>query len=88
MTCLGRPMIPLSATRALATGGAVLVFPEGASEPAPELRPLRTGTARLLLAAEAGGATGVSLVPGDPRRDVRAGPLRAFRRAHRMTAAP
>ncbi len=52
-----------SATRALAAGGAILVFPEGASEPEPVLRPLRTGTARLLLAAEAAGAPGVALVP-------------------------
>lgn len=54
-----------SAIAGLEAGGAVLVFPEGDSKPEPILRPLRTGTARMLLAADAarGGALGVRLVP-------------------------
>lgn len=54
-----------SAIAGLEAGGAVLVFPEGDSKPEPVLRPLRTGAARMLLAAEAarGGALGVRLVP-------------------------
>ncbi len=54
-----------SAIAGLTAGGAVLVFPEGDSKPEPVLRPLRTGAARMLLAAEAdrGGALGVRLAP-------------------------
>ena len=40
-----------AAERALATGDAILIFPEGVSQPEPALMPLRTGTARLLLGA-------------------------------------
>ncbi|HEV8640567.1 MAG TPA: lysophospholipid acyltransferase family protein [Methylomirabilota bacterium] len=49
----------------LQAGGALLIFPEGGSRPEPALRPLRSGAARMLLAAEAasGGALGVRLVP-------------------------
>jgi glycerol-3-phosphate O-acyltransferase/dihydroxyacetone phosphate acyltransferase len=36
---------------ALARGGAVLLFPEGRTQPEPVLLPLRTGAARMLLAA-------------------------------------
>jgi glycerol-3-phosphate O-acyltransferase/dihydroxyacetone phosphate acyltransferase len=39
-------------TAALARGGAVLLFPEGRTQPEPVLLPLRTGAARMLLAAE------------------------------------
>jgi glycerol-3-phosphate O-acyltransferase / dihydroxyacetone phosphate acyltransferase len=35
----------------LAAGGAVLLFPEGRTQPEPVLLPLRTGAARMLLAA-------------------------------------
>src|SRR5262249_57764001 len=48
----------------LRAGGAILIFPEGRSQPVPTLLPLRTGAARLLLGAEAdGGGHGVSLLP-------------------------
>jgi 1-acyl-sn-glycerol-3-phosphate acyltransferase len=42
-------------TRALAGGGAVLVFPEGISHDAPEIAPLRTGAARMALMAHDSG---------------------------------
>lgn len=49
----------------LERGGAVMIFPEGLSHPHPALMPLRTGTARLLLGAEAaaGGRLDVTLLP-------------------------
>jgi glycerol-3-phosphate O-acyltransferase / dihydroxyacetone phosphate acyltransferase len=48
----------------LRAGGAILIFPEGTSQPVPTLLPLRTGAARLLLGAEAdGGRHGVTLLP-------------------------
>jgi 1-acyl-sn-glycerol-3-phosphate acyltransferase len=48
----------------LRAGGAILIFPEGRTQPVPTLLPLRTGTARLLLGAEADGARhGVTLLP-------------------------
>lgn len=54
-----------AATRTLRGGGAILIFPEGLSQPEPTLMPLRTGVARMLLAAEAaaGGTLGVRLLP-------------------------
>lgn len=42
---------------------AILIFPEGVSQPAPTLMPLRTGAARMLLAAEADGVGPVTLLP-------------------------
>lgn len=50
---------------ALHSGRSIAIFPEGQSQPEPVLLPLRTGTARLLLAAEAaaGGPVGVILLP-------------------------
>ena len=48
---------------ALAAGGAILIFPEGVSQPEPTLMALRTGAARMLLEAEAGGAPPVTLLP-------------------------
>ena len=42
-----------TAGRTLAEGGAILIFPEGKSQPEPTLQPLRSGAARLLLGAEA-----------------------------------
>jgi glycerol-3-phosphate O-acyltransferase / dihydroxyacetone phosphate acyltransferase len=39
-------------TAALGAGGAILIFPEGITQPEPSLQELRTGTARMLLAAE------------------------------------
>ena len=48
----------------LHAGGAILIFPEGRTQPVPTLLPLRTGSARLLLGAEAGGGRhGVTLLP-------------------------
>lgn len=54
-----------AAGRTLAAGGAILVFPEGKSQPEPVLQPLRSGTARLLLGAESalGRALGTAVVP-------------------------
>jgi 1-acyl-sn-glycerol-3-phosphate acyltransferase len=43
-------------TQALDRGEAILIFPEGVSQPEPTLMALRTGTARMLLGAEAAGA--------------------------------
>jgi glycerol-3-phosphate O-acyltransferase/dihydroxyacetone phosphate acyltransferase len=47
-------------TAALRAGGAILIFPEGRTQPEPLLQPVRTGTARMLIAAEGD-------APGDPR---------------------
>jgi 1-acyl-sn-glycerol-3-phosphate acyltransferase len=49
----------------LAQGGCIAVFPEGTSHSDPELRPLKTGAARIALSAEAqsGGKLGVRVVP-------------------------
>lgn len=43
-----------AAREALERGDALLIFPEGVSQPEPALMPLRTGAARLLLGADAG----------------------------------
>lgn len=48
--------------RALAAGDAICIFPEGISHSQGRLASLRTGAARMALAAEAGG-TAVALVP-------------------------
>ncbi|HXU00377.1 MAG TPA: lysophospholipid acyltransferase family protein [Polyangia bacterium] len=49
----------------LAAGGAMALFPEGVSHSDPQLRPLKTGAARIALSAEAehDGKLGVTLVP-------------------------
>jgi len=47
----------------LRSGQAILIFPEGVSQPEPTLMPLRTGAARMLLAAEAEGVGPVTLLP-------------------------
>jgi glycerol-3-phosphate O-acyltransferase / dihydroxyacetone phosphate acyltransferase len=52
-----------ASTQALRDGDAVLIFPEGVSQPEPLLMPLRTGAARMLLAAEADAAGPVTLLP-------------------------
>lgn len=59
-----RDLFETAAAR-LRAGEAMLIFPEGLSQPEPELQPLRTGAARILLRAEAaeGGRLGVGLVP-------------------------
>lgn len=41
-----------AAQRALDLGDAILIFPEGVSQPEPALMPLRTGAARLVLGAD------------------------------------
>jgi 1-acyl-sn-glycerol-3-phosphate acyltransferase len=48
---------------ALGRGEAILIFPEGVSQPEPTLMTLRTGAARLLLEAEAAGVPSVTLLP-------------------------
>ena len=50
-------------SEALGRGEAILIFPEGVSQPEPTLMTLRTGAARLLLEAEAAGAPPVTLLP-------------------------
>jgi hypothetical protein len=50
-------------SEALSAGGAILIFPEGVSQPEPTLMALRTGAARMLLEAEAAGAPPVTLLP-------------------------
>ena len=49
----------------LAAGGALALFPEGVSHSDPQMRPLKTGAARIALSAEAehDGRLGVTLVP-------------------------
>ena len=49
-----------AARRALADGDALLIFPEGVSQPEPTLMPLRTGAARLVLG---GGTPAPTLLP-------------------------
>jgi len=50
-----------AARRALEAGDALLIFPEGVSQPEPAIMPLRTGAARLLLAE--GGERRATLLP-------------------------
>jgi len=52
-----------ASTKALRDGDAILIFPEGVSQPEPTLMPLRTGAARMLLAAEADSVGPVTLLP-------------------------
>jgi 1-acyl-sn-glycerol-3-phosphate acyltransferase len=53
-----------AAGAALGRGEALLIFPEGVSQPEPVLMPLRTGVARLALGTEAGAAgPPVALLP-------------------------
>ena len=49
----------------LAAGGAMALFPEGVSHSDPQLRPLKTGAARIALSAEAehDGNLGITVVP-------------------------
>jgi 1-acyl-sn-glycerol-3-phosphate acyltransferase len=52
-------------TRTLRGGGGILIFPEGVTQPEPVLMTVRTGTARMLLEAEATGSgrAGITLLP-------------------------
>ncbi len=50
-------------TAALRAGEAIAIFPEGRTQPEPALQEVRTGTARMLLAAEEGKAAAVALLP-------------------------
>jgi glycerol-3-phosphate O-acyltransferase / dihydroxyacetone phosphate acyltransferase len=50
-------------TATLRAGGAILIFPEGRTQPDPVLLPLRTGTARIVREAEAAGSGPVTLLP-------------------------
>ncbi len=52
-------------TEALHAEAAIAIFPEGRTQPEPALLPVRTGAARMLLAAEAGRRNGphVTLLP-------------------------
>jgi 1-acyl-sn-glycerol-3-phosphate acyltransferase len=50
-----------AAARALQQQRAVLIFPEGVSQPDPVLMPLRTGAARMVLAVETAGARPVGV---------------------------
>ncbi|HKW90804.1 MAG TPA: 1-acyl-sn-glycerol-3-phosphate acyltransferase, partial [Methylomirabilota bacterium] len=52
-----------ASTTTLREAHAILIFPEGVSQPEPTLMPLRTGAARMLLAAEAEGVGPVTLLP-------------------------
>ena len=53
-----------AASATLAAGDAMLIFPEGLSQPEPSLMPLRTGAARMALAAESQHpGLGVALLP-------------------------
>jgi 1-acyl-sn-glycerol-3-phosphate acyltransferase len=53
-----------AAAAALRDGGAILIFPEGVSQPEPVLMPLRTGVARMVLGAEStAGVPATTLLP-------------------------
>jgi hypothetical protein len=52
-----------AAARALAEGRALLIFPEGVSQPEPTLMPLKTGAARILLGAPREVAAATTLLP-------------------------
>jgi len=52
-----------ASTATLRRGETILIFPEGVSQPEPTLMPLRTGAARMLLAAEQDGTGPVTLLP-------------------------
>ena len=54
-----------AAVEALRDGGALLIFPEGTTQPQPMLRPIRTGAARIVLGAECANdpVRGVVLLP-------------------------
>src|SRR5204863_341747 len=55
-------------TATLQAGGAILIFPEGRTQPEPVLMDLRTGAARMLLAAEGGGGAAPARIAEFRRR--------------------
>lgn len=59
----GNALTFAAVNQALGDGAAILIFPEGVSQPEPTLMTLRTGAARLLLQAQASGAPPVTLLP-------------------------
>ncbi|OLB10928.1 MAG: hypothetical protein AUH07_10160 [Gemmatimonadetes bacterium 13_2_20CM_70_9] len=69
-----------AARRVLAHGGAIAIFPEGASHSEPKLRPLKTGAARIAL----GAAAALSAAP--PVRIVPAGLYYRAKRTFRSAA--
>lgn len=52
-----------AAVEALARGGVVVVFPEGTTHDVPRLARIRTGTARIALAARAAGVEDLQILP-------------------------
>jgi 1-acyl-sn-glycerol-3-phosphate acyltransferase len=52
-----------AAEKALRAGSTVAIFPEGITHDEPRLAPLRTGAARIALAARAAGAEGLAILP-------------------------
>lgn len=68
-----------TARAVLATGGAIALFPEGASHSEPKLRPLKTGAARIALGAAAG-------LAGRPLQIVPAGLYYRAKRTFRSAA--
>jgi 1-acyl-sn-glycerol-3-phosphate acyltransferase len=68
-----------TARAVLASGGAIALFPEGASHSEPRLRPLKTGAARIALGAAAG-------LPGLPIQIVPAGLYYRAKRTFRSAA--
>src|SRR2546426_7312084 len=69
-----------AARRVLAHGGAIAIFPEGASHSEPKLRPFKTGAARIAL----GAAAALSAAP--PVRIVPAGLYYRAKRTFRSAA--
>jgi 1-acyl-sn-glycerol-3-phosphate acyltransferase len=68
-----------TARAVLASGGAIALFPEGASHSEPKLRPLKTGAARIALGAAAG-------LTGPPIQIVPAGLYYRAKRTFRSAA--
>jgi 1-acyl-sn-glycerol-3-phosphate acyltransferase len=59
----GNALMFREVSQALGRGEAILIFPEGVSQPEPTLMTLRTGAARLLLEAAASGTPAITLLP-------------------------
>src|SRR5206468_3476577 len=78
----------------LARGGAIALFPEGASHSDPKLRPLKTGAARIALGAAAAlaGPTPIRIVPAGlyyrAKRTFRSAALLHFGEPFAVTPVP